>query len=388
MKIDNNILYPIIISYAILILFNFNLVILTVIALLLLVICIGINLLYIKPLKNIEINNEHTTFLPVSIIIPAWNEESIIKKTIESVLMSSYPNFKIIVVAGGSDKTYEHANHFTKVDPRVTVVKQDPLGKSAALNVGLKYVMSEIVVFLDADCIVDINWLKNLVTPIINKEVNITIGNFQPFVISWVSLWYYMNNIFLKLINNKKNFFGGSIAFERTIFNKIKEFDEKIYGDDYFLSTHLEKDYKIKFVEKSLVRTDIPFKFIQYIHVETRWLRILLHTTFNFNKRVIKVFFSFFTNIIFILGLPVLLFFYYYNMIPFLFIKAWAGYFFFIILLNVSKPLYVYKITKNNIWIKYIWIAIFFPIIDYLLGLYAILTYYKKTPFFKGPRKL
>ena len=88
------------------------------------------------------------------------------------------------------------------------------------------------------------------------------------------------------------------------------------------------------------------------------------------------------------MGLPIFLIMYYYNMISFLFVKAWVSYFFFVILLNISKPLYVYKITNNAIWIKYIWVALFLPLIDYLLGFYAILTYNKISPFFKGPRKL
>ena len=70
----------------------------------------------------------------------------------------------------------------------------------------MKYAIGEIIIFLDADCIVDNNWLKYLITPIINKEANITIGNFQPFTVTWVSLWYNLNNIYLKKVQKKRIF--------------------------------------------------------------------------------------------------------------------------------------------------------------------------------------
>jgi len=325
--------------------------------------------------------------LHVSVIIPAWNEENIIIQTIESLLVSTYSNFDIIVVAGGSDNTFKYVDHFAKKESRITVIEQKPLGKSSALNDGLKYATGEIVIFLDADCLVDKNWLKYLIAPIINKETNISIGNFQPSTISWVSMWYYLTNIYLKMVIDKKNFFGGSVAFERNVFNDINGLSEKAYSDNYYLSTHLEKKYKITFIEKSIVQTYIPSTLIQYLQVETRWLRNLLHTAFHYNKGKGKVIFYFFNNIAFTLGLPFFLILFLFSRIPYTFFIIWAGWFFFMILLNISKPLFVYKLTSNRIYLKYIWTALFFPIIDYIVGFYALITYKKVTVFFKGPRK-
>lgn len=386
MKINNYILYIIISVYIVLILYNVAFINGILIVLLILLICICINFFYIKPIETVESNNEPINFPHVSVIIPAWNEENIICRTIESVLVSTYSNFDIIIVAGGSDNTFKYAEHFAKTDSRITVIEQKPLGKSTALNTGLKYTISEIVIFLDADCIVDKNWLKYLVTPIINKEANITIGNFQPFIVSWVSLWYNVNNIYSKIVRNKKNFFGGSKAFERNVFKDINGLNEKIYSDDHYLSTHLEKKNKIKFIEKSIVQTDIPSTLIQYLQVEIRWLRNQLHTSFNSNKGRKKVIFNYFNIIGFTLGLPIIILLFVLNIDPHIFIYIWVSCFLFMMLLNISKPIYVYKYTSNKIYLKYIWIALFFLIIDNILGLYALITYKKVTLFFKGPR--
>ncbi len=353
---------------------------------LILLICICINFFYIKPIETVESNKEPINFPHVSVIIPAWNEENIISRSIESVLISTYSNLDIIVVAGGSDNTFKYADHFSKIDSRITVIEQKPLGKSTALSAGLKYVTGEIVIFLDADCIVDKNWLKYLVTPIINKEANITIGNFQPFRVSWVSSWYVLNNIYLKIVKNRKNFFGGSKAFEKDVFKDINGLNQKAYSDDYYLSTQLDKKYKIEFIKKSIVQTDIPSTLIQYLQVETRWLRNQLHTAFNFNKGRKKLIFNYFNIIAITLGLPIITILFILDVIQYTYLYIWGIYFIFMMLLNLSKPIYVYKATSDKIYLKYIWVALIFLIIDYILGFYTLITYKKVTLFFKGPR--
>ena len=386
MKINNYILYFIVLSYIMLVLYDFIWINIILIIPLILLICICINFFYIKPIETVESNKEPINFPHVSVIIPAWNEENIISRSIESVLISTYSNLDIIVVAGGSDNTFKYADHFSKIDSRITVIEQKPLGKSTALSAGLKYVTGEIVIFLDADCIVDKNWLKYLVTPIINKEANITIGNFQPFRVSWVSSWYVLNNIYLKIVKNRKNFFGGSKAFEKDVFKDINGLNQKAYSDDYYLSTQLDKKYKIEFIKKSIVQTDIPSTLIQYLQVETRWLRNQLHTAFNFNKGRKKLIFNYFNIIAITLGLPIITILFILDVIQYTYLYIWGIYFIFMMLLNLSKPIYVYKATSDKIYLKYIWVALIFLIIDYILGLYTLITYKKVTLFFKGPR--
>ena len=200
MKINNYILYIIVLLYIAGVLSGFEWESVALITLLILLICICLNYFTIKSFETVEYSKEPKKKINVSVIIPAWNEENIICRTIESLLVSTYPDFNVIVVAGGNDNTFKYADHFTTIDSRITVIEQKPLGKSAALNAGLKYATGKIVVFLDADCIVDQNWLKYLVAPIINKEAEITIGNFQPSLVSWVSQWYYLNNIYLFIV--------------------------------------------------------------------------------------------------------------------------------------------------------------------------------------------
>ena len=93
------------------------------------------------------------TYAPfVSVIVPAYNEELVIKNTINSLLASKYDEYEIIVVDDGSvDKTNEIIRENFDDNERVRLVPASAGGKAAALNVGLRYAKGEIVIALDAD---------------------------------------------------------------------------------------------------------------------------------------------------------------------------------------------------------------------------------------------
>ena len=87
----------------------------------------------------------------VSIIIPAYNAEKTLSKTIESVLDQSYKNTEIINVDdGSSDKTGEVVKRFLD-DKRIKIVTQKNSGVSQARNSGLKIASGKYIMFVDAD---------------------------------------------------------------------------------------------------------------------------------------------------------------------------------------------------------------------------------------------
>src|SRR6266576_4130942 len=88
----------------------------------------------------------------VSVLVPAYNEELVIKKTISSLLASSYESYEIIVIDDGSkDQTSKIVRETFSHDNRVKLFTVANGGKAAALNFGLKYAGGEIIIALDAD---------------------------------------------------------------------------------------------------------------------------------------------------------------------------------------------------------------------------------------------
>ena len=95
--------------------------------------------------------------LKFSIIIPCYNEEKHISACLESIFAMDYPNdqFEVIVVDNGStDLTREIISQYP-----VTLLRDDHKNVSGLRNLGAAHAAGEILAFVDADCIVSMNWL-------------------------------------------------------------------------------------------------------------------------------------------------------------------------------------------------------------------------------------
>lgn len=102
--------------------------------------------------------NEKTLF---SIIIPVYNAQNTIRRTLQSVLNQTFSSYEIIVVNDGSrDNSARILQEFAHY-PQVTVFNQINAGVSAARNSGLQQASGEYVLFLDADDWVDDNFLMS-----------------------------------------------------------------------------------------------------------------------------------------------------------------------------------------------------------------------------------
>lgn len=92
----------------------------------------------------------------ISVVIPLYNKEESIEKTLLSVLNQNFPDFEIIIVNDGStDASLQKIEQFE--DNRIKLFHQDNKGAASARNLGIEKSTSELIAFLDADDI----WLPN-----------------------------------------------------------------------------------------------------------------------------------------------------------------------------------------------------------------------------------
>lgn len=112
----------------------------------------------------------------VSIIIPFYNEGSTIKDCLETVKTINYPKYEVIFVDDGS--TDNSPNIIKKCkDKRMRLLRGEHEGVAKARNIGIKNSKGEILVFTDADCMFDKDWLIKLIKPLIeNPKVGVTGG--------------------------------------------------------------------------------------------------------------------------------------------------------------------------------------------------------------------
>lgn len=100
----------------------------------------------------------------ISIVMPVYNAENYLKKSIESILKQTYPIWELILIDNGSeDDSYRICQEYAKKDERIWVMHQyQNRGVSAARNLGLEKVTGEYVTFLDADDWIAPDYLEQL----------------------------------------------------------------------------------------------------------------------------------------------------------------------------------------------------------------------------------
>jgi cellulose synthase/poly-beta-1,6-N-acetylglucosamine synthase-like glycosyltransferase/spore germination protein YaaH/peptidoglycan/xylan/chitin deacetylase (PgdA/CDA1 family) len=133
------------------------------------------------------------TYKPkVVILIPAYNEEKVIERTIQGALDSDYPNLRVIVIDDGSkDRTLEVAHSAFCAEEaagRVIILTKPNGGKAEALNYGLEHIDdAEFFVGIDADTIIAPDAIARMVPHFLNPKVAAVAGNAK--VGNRVNLW-------------------------------------------------------------------------------------------------------------------------------------------------------------------------------------------------------
>ena len=118
--------------------------------------------------------------MKVSVIIPMYNEEENVVKTIHEVntVLKTYENYEIIAVDDGSfDRTFELASKVASENPKVQVLKHSSnCGMGKALRTGFKKAEGDVIVTIDADLSYDPCYIPKLIDEL-DAETDIVIGS-------------------------------------------------------------------------------------------------------------------------------------------------------------------------------------------------------------------
>ena len=110
----------------------------------------------------------------ISIIVPCYNIEKYISKTLESVRNQTFQNFEIILIDDGSkDNTGKILDDYNKKDKRIKVIHKINEGVSQARNIGIENAVGEYIYFLDGDDLIEKNLLERANEVFKNNKVEI-----------------------------------------------------------------------------------------------------------------------------------------------------------------------------------------------------------------------
>ncbi len=213
--------------------------------------------------------------IDVSVIIPAYNEEKFIQKSITSVKKQKTKlRYEIIVVDNNStDQTKEIAKK-----QNVKVLTEKIQGVGAARRTGTEHAKGEIVVHIDADTIIPTNHLERVWEHFKKDEELVCLGGM--FLFYDAPLW---KNILRKVLYKPLLFFakvfsrgtfgpsGNNMAFKKSSYDKTRGFSKNLkFGEDMEICKELKIWGKIKTCTKLKVgvssrRYKISKNFVLYV---------------------------------------------------------------------------------------------------------------------------
>ena len=174
----------------------------------------------------------------ISIIIPAYNVERYIARSIECCLKQTYSDIEVVVINDGStDSTSDIVKSLSTKDSRIILVEKANGGLVSARKEALQHVSGDFVFFLDADDVIDENTIESLAQ--YTKDYDVIVADF--------------------LLENE----NGKVL-------PCQHKNKKVFGDDKIglYSNFLSKSITASLCGR-LIRTDMLKDFSTPIHITT-----------------------------------------------------------------------------------------------------------------------
>ena len=237
---------------------------------------------YAEDKDEVAHNKSQVVLQPVSIIVPAYNEEITAVKTIDSLLQIKYPHFEIIFVDDGSkDKTFENVSNAFAGNPMVKILTKPNGGKASALNHGIGFANSDFVICIDADTQLKDDAVYHLMTYFTDDEIGavagtVKVGNENNLITRWQSIEYItaqnMDRRAFDVINSITVVPGAIGAFRKQAINQAGGFTYDTLAEDCDLTMRiLKQGFIIKNCAEAIAYTEAPESVRMLLKQRFRW---------------------------------------------------------------------------------------------------------------------
>jgi cellulose synthase/poly-beta-1,6-N-acetylglucosamine synthase-like glycosyltransferase len=237
------------------------------------------------------------TYPTVTILVPVFNEEKTIEKTVESLLGLEYPAdrlFIMIVDDGSRDNTWNLVQKF-QGHPQILLHKKENGGKYTALNYGITHARSEFIGCLDADSFVDSKALLHIIPNFDNPEIiavtpSMKIQN-PDTILGLVQNAEYNMGIFMRkifsLLDAQYVTPGPFSIFRKSVFDRVGLYRHAHNTEDLEMALRLQEQHlRIANADKAIVYTVGPRTLYKLYRQRVRWTGGFIQNTLDYKKMI------------------------------------------------------------------------------------------------------
>jgi biofilm PGA synthesis N-glycosyltransferase PgaC len=230
-----------------------------------------------------------STYPGLSILVAAYNEEDSILSTLDSIERQNYPGpLEVFVINDGStDGTMDRLRTASYPWLQVIDMKKNG-GKAKALNAGLERVHFDLTITLDGDSLLYRDALVRIVGRLISDPPHtasvagtVLVRNSRINMVTKIQEWDYFHGI--AAIKRLQSLFQGTLVaqgafslYRTSVLHEAGGWADCV-GEDIVLTwAMLKKGYRVGYCEDSLVFTNAPTTWRQFIRQRQRWSRGLI----------------------------------------------------------------------------------------------------------------
>lgn len=296
------------------------------------------------PLKNRsqQENKTVTSYKSFAILVPAYNEKSVIRNCINSLKNMEYPNYRVYIINDGStDDTLGILNDElrlvpvrfrrdyrldcnriisksrSRLYPNIYVINKENGGKADALNAGIVCCSEEIVITLDADCMLREDALSLMNRAFQNERVvaaggtvhitqSIDSGDTEKMIFKLKNLIkyqvmqyliaFYLHKYTQSSFKSLIVISGAYGAFKRSLLIKLNGYRKSV-GEDMDITLKIQqyiktnnKRYIMSFVPESVCFTECPESFKNLMKQRIRWQKAFVDCAIKYGYRMFRHF--------------------------------------------------------------------------------------------------
>ncbi|WP_433465625.1 bifunctional polysaccharide deacetylase/glycosyltransferase family 2 protein [Spirillospora sp. CA-128828] len=236
-------------------------------------------------------------FPPVSVIVPAYNEEAGIGATVASLVDTDYPGTVEVIVVddGSSDRTAAIVDSLAL--PGVHLIRKPNGGKPSALNAGLAVARSDIVVLVDGDTVFQRDTIRHVVAPFADPDVGAVSGNTKVanrggILGRWQHIEYVigfnLDRRMFDVLQCMPTVPGAIGAFRRAALDKVGGVPGDTLAEDTDLTMAIcRTGMRVVYEEKALAWTEAPASLRQLWRQRYRWCYGTLQAMWKHRRSVI-----------------------------------------------------------------------------------------------------